>query len=304
MNLDASVVSRADLFRAPRKKEWWYVGWADETRTVYTSFHIIRLPAIDNVVFTVFDLDAGHPVVRQRKVFLGAPSHRDATELHARFATGRVDYGGSSELAWRLLFADHGVEADITIEVTSPPFTKQENQFVHHYSMVSTMHGAVSGTVRAEGRAYTFDNALGYADHCFGEVPRRTGWHWLAVQNADVAFVSLLNYGAYGQRYSQFLRTGPDGVKEWERLSQDASFEYPPLNPGRRWRLTAWDMDIEIELLQTARIRERLPPLVPFWINLTHDESFVRAHGRIRTEHGWVVLQDAYGVLEEHHGTW
>lgn len=302
--LDASVVSRGDLFRAPRHKEWWYVGWVDETRTVYMSFHAVRLPAVDNVAFTVFDLTAREPVVRSRKLFLRTPARADRTDLRAASGRVLVQYEGSYETGWRLRFADRGVEADIVIGVTAPAFTKEENQFVHHYSMLSTMHAAVSGTVTAQGRTYTFGDALGYADHCFGDVPRRTGWHWLAVQNADQAFVSLVNYGGYGQKYSQLLRTGRDGVKEWVRLSQDASFEHPPTNPGRRWRLTSCDVDLTIELLQTTQIREQLPPLVPFWVNLTHDESFVRANGRVRTERGWAPLDDTYGVLEEHHGTW
>lgn len=304
MSLDASVVSRSDLFRAPRNKEWWYAGWVDESRTIYISFHVVRLPAVDNVAFTVFDLDLGRPVARSRKVFLTVPSGLDRTDLRARFRAGHVHYEGSSAAGWDLRFADRGLAADIVITPTTPPFTKQENQFAHHYSMVCTMDAAVSGTVTAGDREYAFDHALGYADHCFGDVPRRTGWHWLAVQNVDMALVALLNYGAYGQRYSQLLHAGPNGVKQWERLSQDGSFEYSPSNPGQTWRLTSMDVDVEIDLMQTVRIKEQLPPLVPFWINLTHDESFVRARGRIRTERGWVALDDAYGVLEEHHGVW
>lgn len=304
MILDASKVARADLWRAPRAKEWWYVGWFDQTRSVYVSFHVLRLPAVDNVALTVFDLDVDQPVARRRKLLLTVPAHRDRTELLAHFSTGHVRYEGASEAGWRLQVADRGLVADIVIDVRSPPFTKQENQFVHHYSMVSTMHARVSGTVTAEGRAYAFEDALGYADHCFGAVPRRTGWHWLAVQNADVALVSLLNYGAYGQRYSQLLHTGQDGVQQWDRLCQDVSFEYPPLKSGNQWRLTSRDVDVTIDLLRTVGIRERLPPLVPCWVNLVHDESFVRANGRIRTDQGWLALDDAYGVLEEHHGTW
>lgn len=304
MLLDASVVSRSDIVRAPRHKEWWYVGWVDHSRTVYTSFHAIRLPPVDNVVFTVFDLAAGRPVARSRKLFLTAPAGLAHTELRADSRRGQVHYSGSSEAGWSLRFSDGGVEADVTIRPTAPPFIKEENQFAHQYSMVSSMHTAVRGSVRADGREYAFNDALGYADHCSGHLPRRTGWHWLAVQNADQALVSLLNYGPYGQKYTQLLRTRPDGGKEWVRLSQDASFEYPPARPGRSWRLTSWDLDVTVELLQTTRLRERLPPLLPLWVNLTHDESFVRASGRVRTELGWAPLRDAYGVLEEHHGWW
>ncbi|HSO70582.1 MAG TPA: hypothetical protein VLQ67_13205, partial [Arachnia sp.] len=82
------------------------------------------------------------------------------------------------------------------------------------------------------------------------------------------------------------------------------SFEYTRSDPVRPWRLTSRDVDVTVERLQTTRIRERLPPFLPLLVNLTHDESFVRAHGRVRTEQGWAPLQEAYGVLEEHHGWW
>ncbi|MBB1517225.1 hypothetical protein H5398_14810 [Tessaracoccus sp. MC1679] len=184
MLLDASVVSRSDLVRAPRHKEWWYVGWVDDSRTVYTSFHAIRLPPVDNVVFTVFDLAAGRPVARSRKLFLTAPAGLDHTELRADSRRGQVHYSGSSEAGWSLRFSDGGVEADVMIRPTAPPFIKKENQFAHQYSMVSSMHTAVRGSVGADGREYAFTDALGYADHCSGHLPRRTGWLalWLLVK--------------------------------------------------------------------------------------------------------------------------
>lgn len=184
MLLDASVVSRSDLVRAPRHKAWWYVGWVDDSRTAYTSFHAIRLPPVDNVVFTVFDLAAGRPVVRSRKLFLTAPAGLDHTELRADSRRGQVHYSGSSEAGWSLRFSDGGVGADVTIRPTAPPFIKKENQFAHQYSMVSSMHTAVRGSVGADGREYAFTDALGYADHCSGHLPRRTGWLalWLLVK--------------------------------------------------------------------------------------------------------------------------
>lgn len=304
MYLDASAVKRSDLIRAPRNKEWWYVGWLDASSTVYMSFHIVRLPAIDNVAFTVFDLTNGAPIVRSRKQWLDAPALFDRVDLNRSAHGHHVQYAGSYENGWRLRLADDGVDADVTITPTAPAFIKEENQFQHHYSMLSTMHALVRGTVTVEGRWYAVDDALGYADHCFGDVPRRTGWHWLAVQNTNQAFNCLLNYGTHGQRYSQLLRRRADGTKEWVRLSQEASFEYAPRRPGRSWRLTSWDVDLTIDILQSSRTREQLPPLVPFWVDLTHDESFVRAFGRIRTEQGWATLDNAYGALEEHHGVW
>lgn len=304
MDLEVTTVSRADAISSPRSKEWWYVGWVDRSRTVYASFHVTRLPLVDNVTFSLFDLAAEQPVVRSRKLWLNAPRRPGMTDLSANSRSVAVRYTGSSEQGWTLAFRDRGVEADLTIRPTAPPFTKEENQFVQRYALLSLMHNSVRGTVAVEGREYRFDDAIGYADHCFGQVPRRTGWHWLAVQNEEQAFVSLNNYGPYAQRYTQLLITDADGRKEWLRLSQDASFERAPGAPDRRWRLTGWDVDLQIDLLMSTRLREKLPAVLPLWVNLTHDEFFVRARGRVLTQGRWVELAESHGVLEEHHGIW
>ena len=124
------------------------------------------------------------PVARSRKLFLTAPAGLDRTELRADSRRGQVHYSGSSEAGWSLRFSDGGVEADVMIRPTAPPFIKKENQFAHQYSMVSSMHTAVRGSVGADGREYAFTDALGYADHCSGHLPRRTGWLalWLLVK--------------------------------------------------------------------------------------------------------------------------
>ncbi|MFN3337755.1 MAG: hypothetical protein ACK42I_09690, partial [Thermomicrobium sp.] len=100
MHLDASVVRRADLFRNPGHKEWWYVGWVDPDAQVYMSFHAVRLPALDSVTFTVFDPAANAPVSRSRRLFLTAPTGIDHTELRAGSGDRRVHYEGSSDTGW------------------------------------------------------------------------------------------------------------------------------------------------------------------------------------------------------------
>lgn len=303
MELEGRTVTRLQALTSPLSKEWWYTGCADPSGRVYLSFHAFRMPWVDNVTFSVFDLDAGAPLTRSRKLLLSAPPHEDRTELSGRRAGLFVDYAGSAEDGWRLHFRDADLSADLAIRPGAPPFLRAEDQLRHRYELLSFMDARVDGEVHVSGRSYYVDGYRGYWDHCSGTVPRRTGWHWLAVQNDDVALVSLLNYGPYPQRYTQLLRRGADG-HEWVRPDAGVTFEYVQRAKRSRWRLTGRDIDVDIEILMGSRIRERIPPLLPLAVDLTHEEFFVRAAGRVRVDHEWTPLATAHGVLEEHRGVW
>jgi hypothetical protein len=136
-------------------------------------------------------------------------------------------------------------------------------------------------------------------------VPRRTGWHWLAVQNERVALSCLVNYGPRAHCYTQvWLDDAGPRPREWVRLEQSVSFECPGTTPACAWRVTSSDLDLDVELLQSTTGRTLIPPLVGWLVNLTHTEAFVKARGRIRVDGTWVEVDGLGGALEEHFGTW
>jgi hypothetical protein len=155
---------------------------------------------------------------------------------------------------------------------------------------------------------YELDDARAYYDHCYGTLPAHTGWHWLAVQNHDVALSSLVNYGPYAQRYTHAWfseRSGSPRSNEWVRLEQSVSFERR--RPGdwtQPWRVTSSELDLEVRLIMHETRRTRIPPLTRFLVDLSHTEVFVEASGRIRVDGTWVAVDHLVGAMEEHYGRW
>ncbi len=180
-----------------------------------------------------------------------------------------------------------------------PRFSKNENQFVRHYGFEHRYKNPVSGVVTLDGIAYPVNSDYSYQDHCFGNVPRRTGWHWIALQNDAIALTSLVNYGPYGQRYSQVY----DG-KDWVRLDQDVAFEQDRGNSGGVWRITSTDMDLKLTARGMTRKITRIPPLLPVLVKVDHTEFLVEAAGRVRINGSWQTVRQLVGVMEEHHGRW
>lgn len=299
---------RWNLLEHHGKKEWWYTGVYDPESGIYLGFSVIRVALIDSIQVALYDLSRREPVVVRWKGYLSPQNPPGQLCLQALGKRFSFDYRGSAALGWHCHIQADGFAADLRMRPNLPAFTKFDNRFDHQYSLLHFFGNTVEGFVHTRGKEYRFRNALGYYDHCFGKVPSRSRWHWIAVQSQEFALASLMNYGASGQCYTQcFSRSGSprELCDRWMRLDQDVSFEYDTQARWEKpWRLTSPDMDLELAVLQHSSIRERVPPLLPLLISLEHHECYVKVRGKLRLDGKWLHTGDLYGVLEEHHGRW
>ncbi len=299
--------SRWNVWRNRGKKEWWYTGIHDPDHKVYLGFSMIRTALVDAFHISFFDTVSGKLVERSWKGYISPVNPPDHLSLLVDSPRFHLDYHGRGEQEWQCHIAANDFSADLHIRPQLPVFTKFDNMFDHEYTLLHYFGNQVDGFIQAEGREYRLHGAQGYYDHCFGKVPARSRWHWIAVQSPEFALASLMNYGATPQCYTQcYSRSGPHDVRErWIRLDQDTSFEY---NPEKRWsepwHITSPDMDLELTVLQRCHTKERIPPLLPFLISIDHDECFVKVRGQVRLDGRWSNTGELYGVLEEHHGHW
>lgn len=302
------LVPRAKALTNWRDKEWWYTGVVDTQSQAYVSWYFIRVNVIDEFAFTVFDPSLPEPITFSRKLWLDAGGVADATRLVGKLPGFKVAYEGSAEDGWTFAFEGGGIKVDLSLKSTTPPFTKFDNEFVDDYGLLHFFHVRVNGTVEAGGRTWRIEDGLAYYDHCFGTIPAAAGWHWLAVQNADIALASLVNYGVHPQRYTQVWlnrNLGQNALGNWFRLNQDVSFEQPPNRKlDDPWLVTSTDMELEVVPSQLVSGVEKIPPVVPFVVNLRHSEMDVRVRGRIRVEGTWLDVGELRGVMEEHVGRW
>jgi hypothetical protein len=152
---------------------------------------------------------------------------------------------------------------------------------IENYGLLHYFHNIASGNIEIRGHKYHLTDALTYFDHCWGRVPSRTGWHWLAVQNPQLALSSLVNYGPYAQRYTQAWfseNTDSPRRREWVRLEQSVSFErLDVMGPGLPWRVSSSDLELEVHALQSKTNHTRIPPFTRFLVDLHHTEIYVRA---------------------------
>lgn len=294
--------SRLGVLAHWRDKEWWYSGAYDARTGVYVSWYFIRVNLVDQFAFSVFDPRLGkEPIHLAHKLYLDPQGETPLSLSHR--GRWEVVYEGSSERGWQLRLKDGEIEANLHITPSTPAFTKFDNPLVQRYGLLHHFHNRVRGSVRAGAHSWKLENALGYYDHCFGTVPRQTGWHWLAVQNEAAALATLVNYGPHAQRYTQmFLRQGPAALRDrWIRLGQEVSFEQPP---GKTltdpWRVTSPDLDLQVTPLQAKTGREN----IPLFLRLEHSELFVQVEGRVRLEGQWVETGVLHGVMEQHGGRW
>jgi len=299
---------RWNVLRHRGKKEWWYTGVYDAECGCYLGFSLIRTALIDSFHAVFFDPAARDVAECSWKGYISRDNPPGQLCLVAQGKEFSLDYRGRGELGWICHLQAPGFACDLRIRPQCPPFTKFDNMFDHEYSLLHYFGNQVEGFVQAHGREYRFRNALGYYDHCFGKVPARSRWHWIAVQNHEFALASLMNYGATAQCYTQaFSRSGAprSACDRWIRLDQDVSFEYKPDERWQTpWHITSPDMDLELHVLQRCMTRERIPPLFPFLISIDHEECFVKVRGKVRIDGNWQHTGELHGVLEEHHGHW
>jgi hypothetical protein len=303
--------SRRELFTQWRAKEWWYTGVVDEQSGAYVSWYFVRVNLVDSFVFTVFDPSLDAPIHFELKGWLDKSLWKEGRlDLSLGHVEGTVLYEGSAETGWRLALSSKGIEAELRLSPSHVPvFSKFDNELVDWYGLLHFFHVQAEGSIRARGRNWDIAAGRAYWDHCFGFVPSRTGWHWLAVQNEHVALSSLVNYGVYAQRYTQvFLRSGQGqcaATDQWIRLNQDVSFEQePPNDLLKPWKVTSTEMDLLVTPLQRVTDVQKIPPVVPFLIDLKHTEWYVVANGRLWVENQWIEVQNLRGVMEQHVGRW
>jgi hypothetical protein len=294
----APLLVRRNPLRQWSEKEWWFAYAWDPAARFYVSWAFVRAFYGDHFGIVAFQEGDGAPVTLQRSLIL------DRVERGGRLClenAGRL-HVGFSEDAGRFAFSLAAGEWSAELSVAPsplPPFVRREDQFVRHYSVIHTYGNPVEGTVTVGGKTRTLRTDRSYLDHCYGDVPSRTGWHWLAVQNEETALTSLVNYGPHAQLYTHVLHGG-----SWIRLGQDVSFDARSLASDGRWRLTSPDLDLTVEPLGRNVAVTRMPPLLPLLANLTHAEHVVRASGGVRVEGRWVEHAALVGVMEEHFGRW
>jgi hypothetical protein len=293
------LLKRRNIIRQRNEKEWWFSYCFDHTFLFYLSWAFVRSCYSD--YFSIFALDtkSNEKWMFHKNLLLDRVPEKGPQRLEKRSHDFAVRFGEEDD-ARRFRLTTGPWEIDLMIgESPFSPFVKRENQFLRHYLVAHTYKNPVEGTVAINGRRYALRTDHTYFDHCFGNVPRRTGWHWIAVQNRDTALTSLVNYGPYAQRYTQVLNAG-----RWLRLGQDVTFEYDSARPQEPWRVTSPDMDLTVEILGHAATITRIPALVPVLVNINHTEFVVKAFGRVHIDGAWREQRDLIGVMEEHRGRW
>lgn len=299
---------RFKFWKNRKKKEWWYTGVHDPQSNVYVGFSFFRMDLLDNLDFTIFDPKLKEPFTWSWKGFLDRACPEGQTFLSHKGLRESFSYQGSAEKGWQFSLETKGLVVQMELKATEPYFTKFDNQFVDEYALLHFFHIEVKGSIHSTAGIWNFQQALGYYDHCFGFVPRQSRWHWIAVQNNQFALASLMNYGATPQRYTQgyFTSNAPERVqKHWIRFDQDVSFECHPDFPwDRPWKITSPDMDLRMQILQRSYSPTQIPPIIPFFLNIHHNQCYVKVEGKVRADGEWVPTAPLFGVLEEHVGKW
>lgn len=310
MNLDEKkvLIPRSNLIKQWNNKEWWYCGVFDPDLEVYLSFFFIRVNIIDNFSITIFDPSMDKPTTFTKSLYLNSYQEKNALSLNYSGKGLKVGFNGDEKKGWKFEFNNNQFSVDLDMTSTAPAFTKFNNYFEYWYTLLHNFHILTKGTIKTPDKTYGINKGLCYYDHCFGNVPSKSGWHWFAGQNEDVSISSLTNYGPKSQKYTQiyFKKCEKDiPTKKWIRLNEDVSFEYDPDNKIKgSWKVTSPDMDIEVTPIMHSCDINKIPSFLPFMINITHHTFFAKANGSVRIDNQWVDIGNIYGVLEEHYGKW
>jgi len=304
------LLSRKNVFKHWRDKEWWYTGIHDRVSKIYFSFFFARVNATDHFAFTLFDYGSKSEIILsfQKNLFLDHTQLKDSLDLGYHSKDLVIEYSGNEKAGWKFKFSNDKYNIDLALNPTTPYFTKYDNNFKNNYTLLHFFHNEVNGTIQTPEKSYTIAKALCYYDHCFGRVPRSSGWHWLAVQNEDTALASLINYGPYAQKYTQaYFKKNQENLmlNQWIRMSQEVSFECnPERKTNSKWHITSVDMDLTVTPIMHICNINKIPPLLPLLVNITHYEFFVKASGKMRVDDTWLEVENLYGVMEEHFGEW
>lgn len=294
------LYNRINPFKRWREKEWWFGYCFDQSAMFYIGWSIFRAYYADQFAILLADLKAHRHISLRRTLLLDDQSvYEQMPSLSAKRRDIRFSYGPDVEGS-RLLVEADDLDVDILLRPSpADPFVRSENQFINHYRVLHTMKNPASVRLESSLGAFNFETACTYLDHCSGRVPRKTSWHWVAVQNSSFALVVLTNYGSRPQRYAHCLHHG-----RWVRLDQNVTFDCSRQVSDGRWLVTSADLDAVIEVLEKHVSLANFPRLIPIVTKVNHTEFVVRSSGSVRIDGQWIAFKELYGVMEAHHGFW
>jgi len=194
---------RWNWIRHRKAKEWWFTGISDVDQGFYLAIAVARVAQVDSLHVSLYRREWNEPKVISWKGFLQGV--QKSGELNLLIETRRIRflYCGDERQGLHCRMACDELQAELEFRPTTPPFTKYDNMFSDEYSLMHFLHMRVRGRIEWKGGAIELSRGLAYVDHCFGRVPCKTRWHWIAVQNEHCALVSLMNYGGFAQCYTQ-----------------------------------------------------------------------------------------------------
>jgi len=307
MDMEAPQVllgSRLAIWKTARQKEWWYTGVYDPISGIYIGFSFLRVALVDSFHISVFVPGEKNAREWSTTGYLKDLGKSPSTSLHLQNSALNAHYTGSAENGWSFQLQSKGIDLDLHFATQIPSFTEFDNAIQDQYVMMHYFRNTVQGSLVLDGERYPIDYGLGYYDHCYGKVPRQSGWHWIAVQNKGHSLASLVNYGENPQKYSE-IYTAPSGEGRWTRLSEDVDFGTATLDSmEREWSITSIDMELKMTLLGRSVVHTRIPPILPFLIKIDHYEQFVSVEGRVRLDGIWIQTGPMFGVFEQHTGWW
>lgn len=328
--------NRLHFIKCFNEKEWWYSGLQfqipdeenkNDKKTCFIGISECRSIFIDSLAVVYYDGNKAYPVQRKRRnnylagyylkknLKKGGGKSLEIESKKIKFKYFEINGDGESngyklELHMDELKKYDGgkLDVNVTLKKELPVFTKNDDYFGNYYNLENYFFTVVQGSVSINGKKYDISKGgknYMYQDHCSGNVPRKTKWHWIAVWNEKSLLDVLCNYGVYPQLYSQVYF--PKVTDDWERLEQNVAFEYENRDKRfeKRWKVTSTDLDLHMELLGTALEREAIPfTFMPLLINLYHYQCFAHVWGKIKVDGRWIETGDMFGVFEEHHGKW
>lgn len=307
MNADLSRIRRnlvSNPLAAFGPKEWWYSGFHDPETDSWLSFFFYRSPHRDVFRLSFFQ-PSKHAVqhVDWSGVF-GRPEVDDQIRLEALRKDFCARLQRQDAGLCRFELSTPSWEIDLQIHSTLPPFRTGDRQFEANYDLNQRFGLLATGSIRSPAGELELVHAPGYSDHSWGSVPRRSRWHWVALQNDRWCLNSLVNVGPFAERHTNAMEVRAEEPR-WIRLDPEVRFRNSKgFEWDSPWRLESTDLELDVEIIQASSFRRRIPPLVPLLVDITHTEAFVRASGMIRVDGIWRQTGELRGVLEEHSGHW
>lgn len=302
INIEAPAVleNRLKICKCFKEKEWWFSYLYDPKQQLYFGYFFIRTYPTDHINFTCFDLKNDKTWNFEKHIMLDKPINRETLDLEHHKKNLNINFTRTSPTERNFNFSNKDTNISLTIDDSGvKPFTKFDDFYENYYSLYHLFGSRTKGKLTFGKDTYEVDTTTTYFDHCYGKVPSKSAWHWLAVNNNKYSLSSLVNYGVNPQCYTEVFNG-----KEWTRLSQEVSFEHNSKNPFDPWHITSPDLDLTVTPIKHELKITKIPPLIPFLLNISHAEFMVKVSGNIKIENEWKKVDEMVGVMEEHHGRW